>query len=301
MANQAVEIPTSFKIALERAEWQERKEHHEKRISEIVDDYLKRRAHHEKDPVMDFLFEYYAFRPSQLKRWTPGFGVLLKKMEHPGELSLSELTCDDAGGYLDPRLFPDNRNSSLKWILGMLEQSADKQPAFGCFGMHEWAMVYKADEVRHDRVPLRLSRAELESFVESRPLVCTHFDAYRFFTDQARPMNKFDLSRDRFADTEQPGCLHTNMDLYKWGFKWYPWISGDLLREAFELAVEARVIDMKASPYDLRGRGLEPIRIETEKGRVEYLEKQREIYRRSIPVRRKLIDEYRILVEQFAS
>lgn len=165
--------------------------------------------------------------------------------------------------------------------------------------MHEWAMVYKADRIRHDQLPLRMPEDELTEFVESRPLICTHFDAYRFFTEEARPLNKHQLNRDKFQEMEQPGCLHTNMDLYKWAFKMYPWIGSDLIRTAFELALEARFVDMKASPYDLRERGLEPIKIETEEGRMEYMRLQKKIFEKSQPIRKKLIREYRRLADYF--
>src|SRR5699024_1843308 len=158
--------------------------------------------------------------------------------------------------------------------------------------MHEWAMVYKAEHIRHGYLELRMEMDELAAFVESRALVCTHFDAFRFFTDPAKPQNKYELNRQKFSHMEQPGCLHTNMDLYKWTFKMYPWISSKTIRKAFELAVETRVMDMKASPYDLRERGLEPIKIETEEGRLEYVEKQRAIFEKSQPLRRQLIRAY---------
>jgi hypothetical protein len=167
--------------------------------------------------------------------------------------------------------------------------------------MHEWAMVYKADRVRHDYLSLRMEKEELAKFVESRPLVCTHFDAFRFFTDEAKPQNKFELNRDKFAEMEQPGCLHTNMDLYKWAFKMYPWIASNTIRQAFELAVETRVMDMKASPYDLRDRGLEPIKIETDEGRRKYMQKQMAIYEKSQPIRRQLIEEYHYLLDIVAN
>jgi hypothetical protein len=157
-------------------------------------------------------------------------------------------------------------------------------------------MVYKADRVRHDYLSLRMGKKELAKFVESRPLVCTHFDAFRFFTNEAKPQNKYELSRDKFADMEQPGCLHTNMDLYKWAFKMYPWISSNTIRRAFELAIETRYIDMQASPYDLREQGLEPIKIETDKGRREYMKKQQQIFEKSQPIRKQLIQEYEYLL-----
>lgn len=275
--------------------WKQKKEDHRQQISELIDDYLERRSHQRKDPVMDFLFEYYSFRPSHLKSWSPGFGVLL--VDGDGEdWRFDEMETAEGDAFLQIEHFPDERISSLKWILNMLEQSAERKPSFGCFGMHEWAMVYKTDQPRHDYLSLRMDKKELAEFVDSRPLVCTHFDAFRFFTDEAKPQNKFELNRDRFAQMEQPGCLHTNMDLYKWAFKMFPWISSQTIRQAFELAVETRHVDMKASPYDLRERGLEPIEIETEEGRQEYLERQRAIYRKSQPVRRKLTGEYRHLL-----
>jgi hypothetical protein len=158
--------------------------------------------------------------------------------------------------------------------------------------MHEWAMVYRAEEVRHDQIPLRLTDDEIAEFVESRPLLCTHYDAFRFFTNKARPLNKNKLSRENFGEMEQPGCVHTNMDLYKWAFKLYPWISSEIIREAFFNAVETRKVDMQASPYDVTEFGLKPIKIETEAGRKEYIERQTEIYENSIPVRKNVIEGY---------
>ena len=77
----------------------------------------------------------------------------------------------------------------------------------------------------------------------------------------------------------------------------YPWISSNTIRHAFELAVETRVMDMKASPYDLRERGLAPIKIETDEGRQEYMQKQKAIFEKSQPIRRQLITEYQALLE----
>jgi hypothetical protein len=280
---------------LERDKWLHQKSTHEQRISELIDGYLERRSQQQKDPVMDFLFEYYAFRPSYLKSWSPGLGTLLiNGTSH--DWRFDEMEAIRGNSFLSINHFDKDRISSLRWILEMLKQSANRKPSFGCFGMHEWAMVYKADRVRHDYLSLRMDKDQLAEFVESRPLVCTHFDAFRFFTDEAKPQNKHELNRDKFTEMEQPGCLHTNMDLYKWAFKMYPWISSDTIRHAFELAIETRYVDMKASPYDLRERGLEPIKIETDEGRKEYIEKQRTIYEKSQPIRQQLIKEYEHLL-----
>ena len=58
---------------------------------------------------------------------------------------------------------------------------------------------------------------------------------------------------------EQPGCVHAGMDLYKWAAKLGPLIESSLLLDCFALAVDARVLDMRASPYDLRDFGFAPI------------------------------------------
>jgi len=288
---------------LKKADWKRQVQAHKNAVSGRIDRYLELRQQHRKDPVMDFLFEYYAFRPSHLRRWSPGFGVLLRGDKTDTYPDLSELSVHEKGAYLNPDFFPDKRKRSIRWMLGLLEQSQRKKPSFGCFGMHEWAMVYKKENknIRHSGIPLRMDKKELAEFVESRPLVCTHFDAFRFFSEPAKPLNKHELSRDSFTDTEQAGCIHTNMDLYKWAFKGFPWISSRVILEAFDLAVEARTVDMKASPYDLREYSLEPIMVETEEGRMEYLEAQKAIYGRSKPIREKLIEEYRHLNNFFES
>lgn len=274
-------------------EWKLRMQTHRAKLSPIIDPYLKNRSKQKKDPVLDFLFEYYKFRPSHLMRWSPGAGIALEIDESVDELpEVSELTVDGQIAFLNADLFPKKRLKSANWIYDLLVKTNQTKPFFGCMGMHEWAMVYKAGEVRHNQVPLRLPDDEIAAVVESRPLLCTHFDAFRFFTEEARPLNKNDLTRNTFQDNEQPGCIHTNMDIYKWAYKLYPWISSEVIREAFLLAVDARTIDMKASPYDMRDQGLEPIRIEKESGRKEYLRHQTDIWERGLPVRQSLIEAY---------
>lgn len=282
---------------LSEESWISKKNQHNSELSKILDPYLDKRSRHQKDPVLDFLFEYYPFRPSHLKRWSPGLSYLLEYSDPNHLPGISELTTDGELARLDLSLFPKKRIASIEWILELLKQSKDRKPLFGCFGMHEWAMVYKTKEIRHDQIPFRLKKDEIDQFVESRPLVCTHFDAFRFFTEDAKPMNRNELNRDSFDQMEQPGCIHTNMDLYKWSFKLYPWITGDTLRDAFINAVEARRIDMQASPYDATEFGLEPIKIETEEGRKIYLEYQTEIYHRSMPIRDRLIGEVENLLD----
>jgi hypothetical protein len=87
------------------------------------------------------------------------------------------------------------------------------------------------------------------------------------------------------------------MDLYKWAYKAWPYISSDLIAETLELALEARILDMQASPYDLEMYQLKPVRIETEEGRMEYEHRQRRLSERAKPLRKNLITAYQELLE----
>src|SRR5699024_3278815 len=108
--------------------------------------------------------------------------------------------------------------------------------------------------------PLRLGHSATDDVVESMQIGCTHFDAFRFFTPEAAPRNEHQLHRTDQFTMEQPGCLHTNMDLFKWCYKLDPFVPAELTADCFELAVRVRELDMRASPYDLRDLGYEPVR-----------------------------------------
>lgn len=275
---------------LPEATWQARAETHAARLRPVLDPYLDARSRGAKDPVLDFLFEYYALRPSHLLRWSPGVGVVLAGEVAPTFRRRKEFAEGPRGVALDPARFPPRRRSSLAWTLDLLRAVEARPPFLGCGGMHEWAMVYRTDEVRHDQLPLRLPPGELAAFVESRPIACSHFDAFRFFTPAARPLNRLQPTHARMSELEQPGCLHTNMDVYRWAMKFTPWVPAEVLADAFFVALQARRVDMRASPYDLRAHSLEPIRIETPEGRRQYQAAQQTIMDAAAPVRRRLIE-----------
>jgi hypothetical protein len=79
------------------------------------------------------------------------------------------------------------------------------------------------------------------------------------------------------------------MDLYKWSYKLSPLIESELLLDCLELAAAAREIDMRASPYDLRGYGYTPIAVEQAAGRAEYVRCQQAIASRAVPLRAALL------------
>ena len=87
---------------------------------------------------------------------------------------------------------------------------------------------------------------------------------------------------------EQPGCLHANMDLYKWAYKLSPALPSELVMDCFELSWRIRAMDMQASPYDLAEWGYPPIRIETAAGKADYVAAQRGFSAESAVLRERL-------------
>ncbi len=118
---------------------------------------------------------------------------------------------------------------------------------------------------------------------------CSHFDAYRFFTPAARPLNRLHPTRETRPDNEQPGCLHANMDLYKWAYKLSPLVDSELVADCFALARDIRELDMRASPYDLSDLGLSPVPVETPEGRARYAVAPRGFAVRAAPLRDRLL------------
>lgn len=274
---------------LSHAQWTELALQHQREVSRLTDAYVSGKSHQQQNPVMDFMFTYYKFRPAKLRQWTPGAFVLLEGAGERDGFDPRYFAFSAEGAFLDFNRFPARKARGLNWIINLLHLTESRQPNLGCCGMHEWAMVYEAVEVRHQSFPLRLSRPEIRDFVERHPVNCSHFDAFRFFTPAARPLNTRQLSRESMHEHEQPGCLHTNMDLYKWSYKLTPWVPSAITLAAFKLACEARELDMQAGPYDLRSIGYEPVCIETEEGRRTYKKRQAEIFEKAKPVRQALL------------
>lgn len=274
-------------------DWKKRAVIHKKLVGPMADSFLNRRKVGHKHPVYDFLFTYYDFSPTKLKFWIPSFEEALifeeEDLQYFGEYWFER---DSNILRLNPQLFQGRMSSLLIFIEELCNAILNRAPRFGCFGLHEWAMVYRLsrDELRHAEYPLRLPPDELARFVESQNLCCTHYDAYRFFTPQARPLNMFKPVLENRLLNEQSGCLHVNMDIYKWATKLWPWIGSDFIAKAFLIALEGRELDMRASPYDLEKHGYSAIRIETEYGRKEYQQLQQQYAKKASSLRQELAD-----------
>lgn len=277
---------TLTSTVLSRAQWEPLARAHAERADAVTAGHRARAERGAKHAIEDFLYEYYSTRPSLLRRWHPGVGVTLE--DAPDHATWRWYTADAAGVRVDAHAFWEARGETVAFVEELLRRTAARPLGLGCFGMHEWAMVYRARERRHP-LPLRLGQDGTDAVVEANPLVCTHFDAFRFFTPQAAPRNAIQLTRADQMEREQPGCLHATMDLYKWCAKLAPAVPSELQLECFELALEVRRVDMQASPYDVSSFGLEAIPVETPEGKSQYAALQRDFAARGAVLRERLI------------
>ena len=277
---------------LAEGEWRTRERAHEARVDAATAGHRARRGSGERHPVEDFLFTYYAQSVAALRRWHPGVGVGLAGAADDERAGWRFARVDGDVVTLDVGGFLAERGDRVRSDAALLRATLDRPAQFGCFGLHEWAMVHRLEQtgVRHPAWPLRLGAAGTDAVVESHQIGCSHVDAFRFFTPTARPLNALQPTRADQVAMEQPGCLHAGMDCYKWAFRLSPATPSELVADCFDLARDIRVLDMRASPYDLRDLGYEPVAIETREGKAAYVEAQRAFTTRSQELRRRLLE-----------
>lgn len=286
---------------------------------------MKRRKHLvAQHPIYNFLHTYYRYSTQDLLYYSPGLDV---------EMETSELSDPQgAGRYLNRKYLLNNEihgtsrysasalpaaaEGRFGWISlsrtrDVLLSSSQKQAFYGCYGLHEWAMLYSGNAPRSNSIgegdqsqqlprhqqqlQLRVSQNTIDKMVHSGYLRCTHFDAFRFFHPNAQPLNVINpLTRDNQVNYEQPGCVHANMDLFKYAFRLYPFVSSLLLRQTMAVALQARIIDMRASPYDVSAfeHCSEPLCVETDAGRKQYAQEQEKLAEAARPLRLQLLHAY---------
>jgi hypothetical protein len=286
------------RAVLDQNQWLVLEQEHAARVRRFTEPYLKRRSAGTRHPVEDFLFTYYNHKPGQLLRWHPGAGTVLRGPRTADRLGWKYYTALPDGGVdggvtVDLEAFRRERAETLDFTRIILAGTARRPAQFGCFGLHEWAMAYKSglNGIRHEYLGLRLGAEGTDAVVEDSRIRCSHFDAFRFYTPQAVPLNTLSPTRENQRTLEQPGCLHANMDLYKWAYKLSPILPSSLLLDCFELSWRIRILDMQASPYDLSAWGYPPVRIETPDGRAHYVREQRKFSLESQQLRHRLLGQ----------
>ena len=299
--------------SLEPSAWRPAATAHRDRMLELVHGSLaangELQQHDPSHPIFNFIFDYYSFDRKMLLRWSPGPHALVRRARQGRGSAREPLIWQGRGwrqtaegGWYDAcETTQPSARRSMRQTAEILRRSAGRAPHLNCYGMHEWAMLYEPAGapamVRHQKLPLRLAQGELNGVVESTPLACTHFDAFRFFAPAAAPLNEPQPTLARQAELEQPGCVHSTMDLFRHALRLFPYLPAELLADTLELAVAARVLDMRASPYDLSGVDapgfdLRAVRVETAHGRKEYQRMQAAVARRAAPLRLRLLRYY---------
>ncbi len=142
---------------LTEEEWTARQAAHERRVDAWVEPHQQRRRAGQAHPVWDFLFTYYSQTPGRLRRWHPGLGVVLTGPAAEARLDWPFHTRVGPGVAVDVEAFLARRSTAVGWVHGLLSATAGRSAQFGCFGLHEWAMLYRpsAGEVRHEQLPVR--------------------------------------------------------------------------------------------------------------------------------------------------
>lgn len=224
-----------------------------------------------------------------------------------------------SGALYSPELYYRSRNSipaeeslrgALEYYKSILEATLQAEPIFFCHGLHEWAMQYQPENhppppssKYQSHLPLRVDQRTINAAVERRGVYCTHVDALRFFAPAARSWNHFgeygtSVVRQDQPKLEQPACVHANMDLLKYAVRITPWIDGDVVADALDVALQARKLDIASSPYDVSMYGLNPIAVETAEGRKKYREMQADLLTVAQPLRQRIRNAYNDFLSQ---
>jgi hypothetical protein len=161
-------------IEWSREHWKARQAAHLDRVGDLADAFAQRRSHGTKHPVEDFLFTYYNLSPAKLKQRVPPLGVAIEAsaedlLECPW-LASDRFVRQNDRVFLDEAFLTDHTRQLAKWIRDLCDRVSERPTRFRCFGLHEWAMVYRlpAEQIRHQGYELRLTPEELASFVDLR-------------------------------------------------------------------------------------------------------------------------------------
>jgi hypothetical protein len=196
--------------------------------------------------------------------------------------------------------------SAFLWFRSILQQTLQAEPILHCHGLHEWAMVYHPEGAQappsakyQSHLQLRVDQHTINFAVERKGISCTHVDALRFFAPAAGPLNHHGSSLERTDQLrlEQPACVHAHMDLLKIGLRLQPFCDSQLMQKILQLSMDARRLDVAASPYDATDYGIDIVPIETKEGRAIYRKEQRQLMERAEPIRRELLASYDLLLK----
>ena len=153
-------------------------------------------------PVEDFLFTYYSLRPGAAAPLVPG------RRGGAGRCRRSGRTGDSTGaaGSADRAAArPADRCHRRSAGLPAGPRRAARLHRHGCSARRRprpgssaasgctsgrWSSGRTTAQRRHQEWPLRLGQAGTDDVVRDHQIRCTHYDAFRFFTPPARPLQR---------------------------------------------------------------------------------------------------------------
>lgn len=155
-------------VTLPRDVWLTCESAHHQRVAPLTESCRQRRSLGQKHPVWDFLFTYYSFPPRKLLTWVPGI------VDDEGRLRVPAIPCtgsESTQSWTAPAL-PERSRRVAREIADLCHRILERPARYTCYGLHEWAMVYRLspEAVRHASTPLRLHLETVNNFVRSQSL-----------------------------------------------------------------------------------------------------------------------------------
>ena len=119
----------AYPAGVRAVEWEELTRAHAERADALTAGHRARKRAGERHAIEDFLFEYYNTRPSLLRRWHPGVGVVLEPSDngvapHGG---WRWYRTDDHGVVtLDAAALLADRGDTVAFVHGLLTATASR-------------------------------------------------------------------------------------------------------------------------------------------------------------------------------
>ncbi|MBA2729078.1 MAG: hypothetical protein H0U49_13020, partial [Parachlamydiaceae bacterium] len=154
-------------IVLPEEIWTARAKIHHALVGPMCDAFISRRAIGLTHPVHDFLFTYYNCSPQKLKQWIPSLDERLETSqdiaeEYPYLSGYWFYSHANSLSVNKDRILEKTRQQAT-FVADLCSNILQRTPRYHCFGMHEWAMVYKLspEDIRHKGHRLRLKPEDL--------------------------------------------------------------------------------------------------------------------------------------------
>jgi hypothetical protein len=120
-----------------------------------------------KHPIFNFLHKYYSYSAESLKQYSPGMACLLtetnvKDFEERVLHSRFAIIEEDRSvqyQVIDIRDFRGQQKiKNIRRNRELLKNTMGRNPVFSCYGLHEWAMLYKGNTKHQHELDLRVSQ-----------------------------------------------------------------------------------------------------------------------------------------------